>query len=271
MYIPRPFTVDTDIAHDLLRQVTVGQLVTATQTGPVATLMPWVPDLDSGSLVGHMARPNHQWQTPWLGQALVIVEGPNGYVSPSWYASKAEHGRVVPTWDYIVVQVYGDLVVHDDPVWTEDAVRRLTDRHEQHRADPWSMDDAPVGYINGQMQGIVGIELRIDRIHAAMKMSQNMNEADKSKRTVGKMLGTIRSVFQLAMRKRVIRLNPAADVTPLGRPPKDSDSSQLRSPGSTPAVSELNALAYTSNGENSRALCSSTASSAELTGFRFPR
>lgn len=70
MYIPRPFTVDTDIAHDLLRQVTVGQLVTATQTGPVATLMPWVPDLDSGSLVGHMARPNHQWQTPWRPENL---------------------------------------------------------------------------------------------------------------------------------------------------------------------------------------------------------
>jgi len=178
MYIPRPFAVDVDAARDLLDQVTVGQLVTATERGPLATLMPWVPDLERGALVGHVARPNMQWQTPWVGQALVIVEGPNGYVSPSWYASKAEHGRVVPTWDYVVVQVHGDLIVHDDPVWVEDVVRRLTVRHEQHRADPWSVDDAPSDYLDGQLRGIVGIEVRIDRLEASVKMSQNKSDAD---------------------------------------------------------------------------------------------
>lgn len=178
MYIPRPFMVDDDTARDLLRQVTVGQLVTATESGPLATLLPWVFDEANNTLISHMARPNAQWQTPWLGQALVIADGPHGYVSASWYASKVEHGRVVPTWDYVILQVYGDLIVHDDPTWLDNAVRRLTDKHEQPRPDPWSVDDAPADYIEGLLRVIVGVELRIDRIEAALKMSQNKSEAD---------------------------------------------------------------------------------------------
>ena len=178
MYIPKAFVVGPDAARDLLREVTVAQLVTATEQGPLATLLPWVVDLDHGSLIGHMARPNAQWQTPWYGQALVIAEGPNGYVSPSWYASKAEHGRVVPTWDYVVVHVYGDLLIHDDEAWVEASVRRLTDRHEQPRPEPWSVSDAPDDYINGQLRDIVGIELRIDRVEASVKMSQGKSAAD---------------------------------------------------------------------------------------------
>ena len=180
MYIPRPFSVDDRTARDLLAQVTVGQLVTATAEGPIATLMPWVVDLDGGALVGHVARPNPQWRTPWLGEALVIAVGPNGYVSPSWYASKAEHGRVVPTWDYAVIQVHGELRVHDEPAWVADVVRRLTDRHEQPRPEPWSVDDAPADYLDGQLRGIVGIEVRIARIEASVKMSQNKDAADSA-------------------------------------------------------------------------------------------
>ena len=180
MYIPRPFQVSPDQARDLLREITVGQLVTATGQGPIGTLMPWVVDEETDSLVGHMARPNSQWQTPWLGQALVIVSGPHGYVSPSWYTTKTQDGRVVPTWDYVVIHVYGELIVHDDQVWVDTAVRRLTDRHEYLRAEPWSVDDAPTDYIDGQLRGIVGIELRINRIEAAMKMSQNKSQADRS-------------------------------------------------------------------------------------------
>jgi len=180
VYIPRPFTVTPDQARDLLREVTVGQLVTATEQGPMATLMPWVVDDENNTLVGHMARPNAQWQVPWHGQALVIAEGPNGYVSPSWYATKVESGRVVPTWNYLVVQVYGDLVIHDDHSWVDAAVRRLTDRYEQQRSEPWSVDDAPADYIDGQLRGIVGIELQIDRVEAALKMSQNKSAADAS-------------------------------------------------------------------------------------------
>jgi transcriptional regulator len=180
MYTPRPFTVSPEQARDLLREITVGQLVTATEQGPMATMLPWAVDDENNTLVGHMARPNAQWQMPWQGQALVIAEGPNGYVSPSWYATKAETGRVVPTWDYVVVQVYGDLVVHDDHAWVDAAVRRLTDRHEQQRVKPWSVADAPADYIDGQLRGIVGIEVRIDRVEAAVKMSQNKSAADAS-------------------------------------------------------------------------------------------
>ncbi len=180
MYTPRPFTVSPEQARDLLREITVGQLVTATEQGPMATMLPWAVDDENNTLVGHMARPNAQWQMPWQGQALVIAEGPNGYVSPSWYATKAETGRVVPTWDYVVVQVYGDLVVHDDHAWVDAAVRRLTDRHEQQRVEPWSVADAPADYIDGQLRGIVGIEVRIDRVEAAVKMSQNKSAADAS-------------------------------------------------------------------------------------------
>lgn len=180
MYTPAPFEVSSEDARDLLRSITVGHLVTATAQGPMATLLPWVVDEKNNTLVGHVARPNPQWQTPWQGQALVIAEGPTGYVSPSWYVTKAQNGRVVPTWNYVMVQVRGEFVVHDDHAWVEAAVRRLTDRHEQTRLEPWSVDDAPADYIDGQLRGIVGVEVRIDRVEAKVKMSQNKSAADLS-------------------------------------------------------------------------------------------
>lgn len=178
MYVPRHFQVDDSAARDLVQRLESGLLVTATPEGPVATLMPWLVDWEAGSLIGHMARPNPQWQTPWLGPASVMAYGPDGYVTPSWYASKAEHGRVVPTWDYVALQVQGQLIVHDDASWVDDAVRRLTHRFEQGRPAPWSVDDAPADYIAGQVRAIVGIEVRIERIEAAVKMSQNKPEDD---------------------------------------------------------------------------------------------
>ena len=180
MYIPRPFTVDPGEARELLSQVSAGHLVTATDSGPLATLMPWFVDFDANALVGHMARSNVQWRTPWHGEALVIFEGPNAYVSPSWYSSKAEHGRVVPTWNYVVMHVCGRLTINEEQAWIDDVVRRLTAQFEQHRPEPWSVDDAPAEYIEGQLKGIVGIELRIDRLEVSMKMSQNKSDADIS-------------------------------------------------------------------------------------------
>ena len=179
VYTPRPFAVDDATARSLLAEVEVAQLVTATESGPLATLMPWVVDLDRDVLVGHVARANPQWSTPWHGTALVLATGPNGYVSPSWYASKAEHGRVVPTWDYVSLQVHGELVVHDDAGWVADVVRRLTDRHEQRRTEPWRVDDAPADYLEQQLRGIVGIEVRVERIEVSVKMSQNKTDADR--------------------------------------------------------------------------------------------
>ena len=136
------------------------------------------------ALLGHVARNNSQWKTPAIGEAMVIVAGPDAYISPAWYATKREHGRVVPTWNYVTAHVYGRLVVHDDPAWVEDVVRRLTAKHEAARlASPgqppaWSVDDAPRKFIEGQLRAIVGLELQITRIEAKAKLSQNRPETD---------------------------------------------------------------------------------------------
>jgi transcriptional regulator len=106
------------------------------------------------------------------------VHGENAYVTPSWYATKKEHGRVVPTWDYTTAHVYGELQIHDDPVWVDALVRRLTERHESRRAKPWSVDDMPEPFHKAQLRAIVGLELMVSRIEVKYKLSQNRSEAD---------------------------------------------------------------------------------------------
>lgn len=181
MYIPEHFALDGAQTAHLLTTVVAGDLVTVTDDGLVATFLPLLLDRDqggTGSFIGHLARNNPQWKRPVRGEALVIAHGPDAYVSPSWYPSKAEHGRAVPTWNYSTAHVYGDLVIHDDEAWVDSLVRRLTDRHESGRAHPWSVDDAPAKYIAGQLRAIVGIELVISRVEVAVKMSQNRPAAD---------------------------------------------------------------------------------------------
>jgi transcriptional regulator len=186
MYIPAHFAPDAALVDELLRNHGAADLVTVTPDGLAATLLPfiYVPPAEPGSagplgaLHGHLARNNDQWKRGSAGEALAIVRGPDAYISPGWYASKAEHGRVVPTWNYITAHVYGRFVVHDDPVWTEDLVRRLTTKHEAYRNHPWSVDDAPRPFIEGQLRAIVGVELEITRIEAKAKLSQNRPPAD---------------------------------------------------------------------------------------------
>jgi transcriptional regulator len=191
MYIPAHFAPDAALVDELLRNHGAADLVTVTAEGLMATMLPfiYVPSDDAkaggarsvgqhGALHGHLARNNAQWKHDALDEALVIVRGPDAYISPGWYASKAEHGRVVPTWNYVTAHVYGRFVVHDDPVWTEDLVRRLTTKHEAYRDHPWSVDDAPRNFIEGQLRAIVGIELEITRIEAKAKLSQNRPPAD---------------------------------------------------------------------------------------------
>ena len=183
MYIPAHFAADEATTGELLRNHGAADLVTVTAEGLVATMLPflYVPDSGAGqlgSLHGHLARNNPQWKLPAIGDALVIVRGPDAYISPGWYASKAEHGRDVPTWNYLTAHVYGRLVAHDDPGWTEDLVRRLTTKHEGYREHPWSVDDAPRAFIEGQLRAIVGVELVISRIEAKAKLSQNRPAAD---------------------------------------------------------------------------------------------
>lgn len=181
MYVPAHFAVDDQSISELLAGHGAVDLVTSTTHGLVATLLPFVYDPTvgrSGALLGHLARNNPQWQDEVLGEALAIVRGPDAYVTPSWYASKAEHGRVVPTWNYVTAHVYGQLVVHDDPAWLDTQVRRLTDRHESSRSPGWGVDDAPPRFVAGQLRAIVGVELVISRIEAKAKLSQNRPAAD---------------------------------------------------------------------------------------------
>lgn len=183
MYVPAHFGPPSPAAvRDLLDRHGAADLVTATADGLLATLLPFLhdpaPDGAPGVLRGHVARNNDQWRRAATGDALVIVRGPDAYVSPSWYASKAEHGRVVPTWNYVTAHVYGEFVVHDDAAWTEQVVRDLTAKHEGGRSPGWSVDDAPERYIAGQLRAIVGVEVVISRVEAKWKLSQNRSAAD---------------------------------------------------------------------------------------------
>ena len=167
-------------------------LVTAAADGFRTSVLPLIFDPtvgSNGALRGHLARPNEQWDVGGEGaaaravsevgtRAIAIVNGPDAYVSPAWYEEKARTGRVVPTWNYVVVVVHGTLTVHDDTDWLRHHVRELVDRHESGRPGPWSIDDAPRAYIDGQVRGIVGLELLIERIEAKRKLSQNRPPAD---------------------------------------------------------------------------------------------
>lgn len=181
MYVPAHFAADQAAINELLSNPGAANLVTSTERGLLATLLPFVYDPDAGdhgALQGHVARNNDQWLLPALGESLVIIQRSDAYISPSWYPSKAEHGRVVPTWNYTTAHVYGRLVIHDDPAWVENLVRRLTTLHEAPSADPWTVDDAPARFIAGQLRAIVGVELLITRVEAKRKLSQNRPAAD---------------------------------------------------------------------------------------------
>jgi transcriptional regulator len=178
MYLPKHFRAGDAQSRELLDGIRVGDLITPTDQGLFATFLPLIHDGTAGSLLGHVARKNDHWRLRAVGESMVIVHGPDAYISPGWYASKREHGRVVPTWNYLTAHVHGELIVHDDPIWLEHLVRRLTDRHEAPRPQPWSVDDAPRDYTESQLLAIVGVELRITRIEAKAKLGQNRSAAD---------------------------------------------------------------------------------------------
>jgi transcriptional regulator len=163
----------------MVAEARTGWLVTVAADGfPVATLLPimWRGD----RVIAHMAKANTQWEgirpnTP----GLIIVTGAQAYISPSWYAAKAAHGRVVPTWNYSSVHRTGTVTVHQDVEWVRDAVTELTDTHEGERSHPWQVTDAPERYIEGQLRGIVGLEFAVIRVEGKAKLSQNRSDADR--------------------------------------------------------------------------------------------
>ncbi len=180
MYIP-PFNAvsSPDDVRAMVAAVGSGELVTVDAGGyPVSTLLPvlWRGD----SVTAHFARANPHWRG--IGPdspALLVVTGPQAYVSPSWYAAKAEHGRVVPTWNYSAVQLSGRVRVHDEVEWVRAMVTRLTERHESPLATPWGVDDAPAAYLEAQLRGIVGVELTVERVEGKAKLSQNRSVTDR--------------------------------------------------------------------------------------------
>jgi transcriptional regulator len=178
MYVPAHFAASDEDVAALLDGTHLVDLISPTADGLIATPLPML--LDGTSLLGHVARNNPHWRASVAGESMVIAHGPEAYVSPSWYAAKREHGRVVPTWNYLIAHVYGELVVHDDVEWLRALVARLTSRNETARPDPWSVDDAPEAFIEGQLRAIVGVELRIARIEGKAKLSQNRSAADRA-------------------------------------------------------------------------------------------
>ena len=183
MYTPPAFREDDPATlRQIMREARLSALVTATAEGLVATPLPLILDEREGELGvlhGHLARANPQWKLAAIGEALVIFSGPDAYVTPSWYASKREHGKVVPTWNYAAVHAYGPVEFFEDERRLHEAVTRLTNLYEKPRAEPWAVTDAPEPFIKSQLKGIVGLRMPITRIEGKRKMSQNRPEADR--------------------------------------------------------------------------------------------
>jgi transcriptional regulator len=183
MYVPPAFKDDeVESIRATIRGARLANLVTATAEGPVATPLPLFLDEtegEHGTLYGHLAKANPQWRLPPIGEALAIFTGPEAYVTPSWYATKQETGKVVPTWNYVAVHAYGPVEFFQEPERLLDVVTRLTNKHEGLRAKPWAVGDAPADFIAAQLRGIVGIRIPVVRLEGKRKMSQNRPESDR--------------------------------------------------------------------------------------------
>lgn len=184
MYRPGHFSEDrVGVLAELVRQHPFATLVSLDADGLIATHLPLLWDADRepyGTLRGHFARPSpHAKVASSPVDALAIFTGPNAYVSPSWYPSKAEHGKVVPTWNYAAVHAYGSLELIDDTEWLRTLITRLTDRHEAPSAKPWRVSDAPDAFLDAMLRGIVGIEIEVTRLEGKWKLGQNRPEADQ--------------------------------------------------------------------------------------------
>jgi transcriptional regulator len=183
MYLPVHFKIDElSEIHLAMRASRLATLVTASANGPVATPLPLILDEgegEYGTLYGHVARANPHWTTPAIGEAMAIFSGPDAYITPSWYATKAEHGKVVPTWNYVAVHAYGTAEFFEDADRLLTVVTRLTDLHERPRDEAWQVGDAPADFIKAQLRAIVGLRMPITRIDAKRKMSQNRQIEDR--------------------------------------------------------------------------------------------
>jgi transcriptional regulator len=183
LYIPPLHKEDhVDVLHDAIRRTGLATLVTLTTDGLIASHVPLLLDpapAPYGTLIGHLARPNPQARGA-RGEALAIFQGPEGYITPSWYATKRATAKVVPTWNYVAIHAYGTVEFFDDRERLRDVVTRLTERQETPRAEPWAVTDAPGDFIDVMLKGIVGFALPITRLEGKWKMSQNRPAEDRA-------------------------------------------------------------------------------------------
>ena len=183
MYQPPHHREDRlDVQHALIASHPFGLLISSGPEGLVANGLPFLLRREAGPLgmlAAHMARANEQWRTLDGQSVLVVFQGPQTYITPAFYETKRETGKVVPTWNYAMVQARGVARVHADPAWLDDQIDALTDRHEEKRPGPWAVEDAPRPYIESQLRGIVGVEIEIAAIEGKWKVSQNRPEADR--------------------------------------------------------------------------------------------
>jgi transcriptional regulator len=183
MYVPNHFKEDRGPElHDAMRAIGIGTLITNGADGMEASHIPLLLDPEPapyGTLRGHIARGNGQWKRTVAGsEALVTFLGPDAYVTPNWFPSKRDTGKVVPTWNYIAIHAYGPLHFFEDKVPLLDIVTRLTNTHEGKRTAPWAVTDAPADYIDAMLKAIVGFELPIAKLEGKWKLSQNKSESD---------------------------------------------------------------------------------------------
>lgn len=189
MYTPPAFRDDDRQGMlSTIRAARLANLVTATTEGPMVTALPLFVDEaegEHGVIYGHLAKANPQWHSPTVGEGLAVFMGLDAYITPAWYATKAETGKVVPTWNYVAVHAHGPIEFFEDGDRLLDAVTRLTNLHEGPRAMPWAVDDAPHDFIQAQLRGIVGVRMPITRLEGKRKMSQNRNAADRAGVAIG--------------------------------------------------------------------------------------
>jgi transcriptional regulator len=185
MYLPKHFEqTDRAALTALMREHPLATLIVATPNGPSADLIPLEFDDAASTLRGHVARANPLWKHAGA-QALAVFTGPEAYISPGWYASKREHGKVVPTWNYTMVQARGALHALDDAPWLRALVGRLTDHHERTQGSPWAVSDAPDDFLQQMLRAIVGIEIAVESLVGKWKVSQNRSAADREGTAAG--------------------------------------------------------------------------------------
>ena len=213
MYTPSAFAeARPEVLHALLREHPLASLVSQSSSGLEAAHLPllYFPEEgECGVLRGHIARANRQWETMTPGsEVLAIFLGPQHYVSPGWYPSKYEHGKVVPTWNYVAVHAHGRVTVKQEAAWLLENVRALTEAQEAAQERPWSVTDAPPDFIDGLLRAIVGIEIEITRLEGKWKTSQNRGTADRA--GVANGLSALGTADAKAM-SELVRVKPAAE------------------------------------------------------------